>query len=94
MDAGAPAEKLLMGFAQYGRGMTLNFTDLNGLYCPAYDGRLNNTFQNIRWYKLLISTYSANKDILIFFVSRYPRWTLHAARWYLGILRNSSSNEQ
>jgi len=38
MDAGAPAEKLLMGFAQYGRGMTLNFTDLNGLYCPAYDG--------------------------------------------------------
>ena len=41
MDAGAPAEKLLMGFAQYGRGMTLNFTDLNGLYCPAYDGKVD-----------------------------------------------------
>ena len=54
MDAGAPAEKLLMGFAQYGRGMTLNFTDLNGLYCPAYDGRLIKINKNIRPYKLIV----------------------------------------
>jgi len=37
MDAGAPAEKLLMGFAQYGRGMTLS-TEETGVYCPAKDG--------------------------------------------------------
>ena len=94
MDAGAPAEKLLMGFAQYGRGMTLNFTDLNGLYCPAYDGRLINTMKTyvrINYKSRLIELI---KKYSFFFVSRYPRWTLHAARWYLGILRNSSSNEQ
>ena len=95
MDAGAPAEKLLMGFAQYGRGMTLNFTDLNGLYCPAYDGRLIKTIENIWSYKQFYGYPRIGLiKILIFFVSRYPRWTLHAARWYLGILRNSSSNEQ
>ena len=38
MDAGAPAEKLLMGFAQYGRGMTLE-TEETGIYCPAKDGK-------------------------------------------------------
>ena len=54
MDAGAPAEKLLMGFAQYGRGMTLNFTDLNGLYCPAYDGRLINIIKNIGSYNSIV----------------------------------------
>jgi len=37
MDAGAPAEKLLMGFAQYGRGMSLS-TEENGVYCPADAG--------------------------------------------------------
>lgn len=37
MDAGAPAEKILMGFAQYGRGMTLS-TEETGIYCPAKDG--------------------------------------------------------
>merc|ERR1712055_482199 len=39
MDAGAPAEKILMGFAQYGRGMTLTSPELwDGIYCPAKDG--------------------------------------------------------
>ena len=38
LDAGAPPEKTLMGFAQYGRGMTLEFPEENGLYCPAKDG--------------------------------------------------------
>ena len=66
MDAGAPAEKLLMGFAQYGRGMTLNFTDQNGLYCPAYDGRSIRKCQNIRYYMILwISTYLTDKYIII-----------------------------
>jgi len=37
LDAGAPPEKTLMGFAQYGRGMTLE-TEETGLYCPAKDG--------------------------------------------------------
>ena len=38
LDAGAPAEKVLMGFAQYGRGMTLE-TEETGIYCPAKDGK-------------------------------------------------------
>jgi len=37
LDAGAPPEKTLMGFAQYGRGMTLE-TEETGIYCPAKDG--------------------------------------------------------
>ena len=96
MDAGAPAEKLLMGFAQYGRGMTLNFTDLNGLYCPAYDGRLINTMKTYVRIKYFYGSRLIEliKKYSLFFVSRYPRWTLHAARWYLGIFRNSSSYEQ
>ena len=39
LDAGAPPEKTLMGFAQYGRGMTLE-TEETGLYCPAKDGKI------------------------------------------------------
>ena len=38
LDAGAPPEKTLMGFAQYGRGMTLE-TEETGIYCPAKDGK-------------------------------------------------------
>ena len=40
IDAGAPAEKLLMGFAQYGRGKILSLPgEKTGLYCPANDGK-------------------------------------------------------
>ena len=49
MDAGAPKEKLLMGFAQYGRGMTLS-TEENGVYCPAKDGKIFK--QRERLYRL------------------------------------------
>lgn len=38
IQKGAPKEKLAMGFAQYGRGMTLDNNEENGLYCPAKDG--------------------------------------------------------
>ena len=36
---GAPKEKLTLGFAQYGRGMTLEENSENGIYCPAKDGK-------------------------------------------------------
>ena len=43
IDAGAPAEKLLMGFAQYGRGKILSLPgEKTGLYCPANDGKKYN----------------------------------------------------
>ena len=40
IELGAPIEKMVMGMAQYGRGMTLEDPDVNGLYCPAKDGRV------------------------------------------------------
>ena len=53
LDAGAPPEKTLMGFAQYGRGMTLE-TEETGLYCPAKDGnKINNRHCNDTIYSIV-----------------------------------------
>ena len=46
LDAGAPPEKTLMGFAQYGRGMTLE-TEETGIYCPAKDGKKYKIFYRL-----------------------------------------------
>ena len=40
IELGAPLEKMVMGMAQYGRGMTLEDPEVNGLYCPAKDGKV------------------------------------------------------
>ena len=55
LDAGAPPEKTLMGFAQYGRGMTLE-TEETGIYCPAKDGKKYRILLHIYGYKYLYSS--------------------------------------
>ena len=40
IQLGAPLEKMVMGMPLYGRGMTLEDPEVNGLYCPASDGKL------------------------------------------------------